>query len=73
MTSCCYCGKQIDPAHKAFIETVNLTPDGLFVGPDGLYDFKEQMLSGVSLDWCDIDCFGCWLNQAYDALGNYSE
>lgn len=58
-TNCAHCGAPIgSDRRKQWLETVNLTPDGLSVG--GVWmDFDEAVVDAdIAFDWCNVACFG---------------
>lgn len=64
-TNCAHCGAAIcSDRREQWLETVNLTADGLSVGGAWM-DFGDAVVDeDIAFDWCNIACFGRWLFEA---------
>ena len=69
VTICVGCGVPMDEDLPSFQESVNLTPDMLFIG-SLTREFEKPLVElDVAFDWCSLDCFGRTLFRAAVDLG----
>ena len=68
-TSCAGCGIPLDDYLSSWQESVNLTPDAVFIGRDDFLFGTDIVEADMSFDWCNLDCFGRWLYRAAVHMG----
>lgn len=64
---CAYCQSELNTEARdgrAWLETVNLTPDALFIECNDWPFDGPVVEADVALDWCNLVCFGRWIYRA---------
>lgn len=57
---CARCGKPLDSDLPSWADTVNLTPDLLFVHNEPFGVETSVIDADVAFDWCTLECFMAW-------------
>lgn len=70
VTRCAGCGIELNDFQPRWSESVNLTPDALFVADEAVVEVGDRFLEmDVAFDWCSVRCFARWLYRACALLG----